>query len=380
MKKICYVATIPAVVNSFLRPHIQAAAKKYEVTVICNSVDKFLLEGLNARLIFLNIRRKPAPLRDLLVLCQLTILFYRERFDVVHTHMPKTGLLGMMAAWITSVPIRINTSHGEVWANRNGWKRFVLKMFDRLVGLIATENLLVSPSQRNFLLQEGVLRERNAKVIGAGSICGIDVKRFCPNVEVRRDIRDALNISQDARLILFVGRLTRDKGVLDLALAFEAIANLRTDVVLLMVGTEEDVPFKDIQNICKVGYKRLHYQNFSPMPEKYMCAADVFCLPSYREGFGLTLIEAAGCGIPAVASRIYGITDAVKDNETGILFPAGDVVELQDALLKLVSDDELRKSMGLAARKRAVFQFSSEKIIEGMMSFYALSINKNGER
>ena len=114
----------------------------------------------------------------------------------------------------------------------------------------------------------------------------------------------------------------------------------------------------------------MRYVNFTSHPESYMKAADVFCLPSYREGFGLTLIEAAACGLPAVASRIYGIVDAVEEGKTGLLFPAGDVQALSEQLLTLVLDENLRCQMGEMARMRAATLFSSEKITSEMLAMY----------
>ena len=370
MRKLCYVATIPAVVHAFLREHIQAAAEKYQVTVICNSVDKHLLDDLNARLIFLPIERKPSPWRDMLILAQLFQIFHRERFDIVHTHMPKTGLLGMLAAWLAGVPIRINTFHGEVWATRHGWRRTALRRFDQLVGWLATHALSVSPSQRNFLVDEGVLPQGKAMVIGAGSVCGVDPVRFRYDARVRHAIREALGIAQDAKVILFVGRLNRDKGMLDLAAAFNTIAGRHRDAVLLLVGAEEEVSFGQIQEICCAAADHLRYVSFTSEPEQYMTAADVFCLPSYREGFGMTIIEAAACGVPAVATRIYGITDAVDENITGLLFPAGDVDALTLALTRLITEHELREQMGYAARERAITLFSSRKITLEMLAMY----------
>jgi len=377
MKKLCYVATIPAVIHAFLRGHIQAAAEKYQVTVICNSVDKHLLDGLNARLILLPIERKPSPWKDALILFQLIKLFRREQFDIVHSHMPKTGLLGMLAAWLVGVPIRINTYHGEVWATRRGWRRTALKLLDQLVGSLATDVLVVSTSQRDFLINEGVLPPGKARVIGAGSICGVDPLRFHLDQKVSRAMRDTLGIAQDAKVILFVGRLNRDKGMLDLADAFGTIAQHHPDVVLLLVGAEEDVPFSSIQEICHAGRDRLRYVSFAATPERYMMAADVFCLPSYREGFGMTIIEAAACGVPAVASRIYGITDAVEEGKTGLLFPAGDVAALTQALLKLIVDRNLRQQMGEAARVRALELFPSQKITGEMLALYGKLLNQH---
>lgn len=370
MKKLCYVATIPAVVHAFLRVHIQAAAEKYQVTVICNSADKHLLDGINAHLIFLPIERKPSPWKDMLILFQLYKLFRREQFDIVHSIMPKTGMLAMLAAWLARVPTRIHTFTGQVWVTKQGVRRMLLKWFDRLIGSFTTCVLADSPSQRDFLINEGVLPPDKVRVIGAGSICGVDPLRFHPDPDARRAMRDELGIAQDAKVILFVGRLNRDKGMLDLATAFDVIAKHNSDVVVLLVGAEEDIPFSRIREICLAERDRLHYVSFTTTPERYMTAADIFCLPSYREGFGMTIIEAASCGVPAVASRIYGITDAVENCKTGLLFPAGEVAALTQALLKLLEDRDLRQQMGEAARVRALELFSSQKITKEMLALY----------
>ncbi|MFI3157661.1 MAG: glycosyltransferase family 4 protein [Methylococcaceae bacterium] len=371
MKKICYIATIPAVVHAFLREHIEAAAKNYEVTVVCNNTDVHLLNGLNARLILLPIERKPSPWKDIVVLFLLFKLFRHERFHIVHSHMPKTGLLAMLAAWLAGIKIRINTFHGEVWATRSGWRRAMLKLFDRLIGLLATDILVVSPSQQDFLVSEGILSADKAKIIGAGSICGVDPVRFQPDIEAGKTVRHELGIGQDATVILFVGRLNRDKGMLDLAAAFDTIAGHHPDAVLLLVGAEEDIPFSRIQQICYPERDRLHYVHFTAMPERYMSAADIFCLPSYREGFGLSIIEAAACGVPTVATRIYGITDAVEDGRTGLLYPAGDAANLTQSLLTLINNPRLRHEMGVAARERVLQLFPSHKISQGMLALYS---------
>lgn len=370
MKSICYIATIPAVVHAFLRPHIQAASERYAVTVICNSSDKQLLQGIKARIILLPIQRKPALCSDIYMLLKLILLFRQERFDIVHSHMPKTSLLGMLAAWLTRVPVRINTFHGEVWATKLGWKRAVLKLFDHLVGLLATDILAVSPSQRDYLANEGVVPANKLRVIGAGSVCGVDPLRFHANMPMRQLIRQNLNISLEAKVILFVGRLNRDKGMLDLAAAFNTLARQHSELILLLVGAEEEVTFNQIQHLCASVQNRLRYVSFTATPEHYMAAADIFCLPSYREGFGLTIIEAAACGVPAVASNIYGITDAVEDGKTGLLFPAGNINALTNALLKLMTDTQLRQRMAESATQRALSLFSSARITREILTLY----------
>jgi glycosyltransferase involved in cell wall biosynthesis len=371
MKKICFVATIPAAVNSFLRDHIQAAGEIYSVTVVCNSEDKYLLEGLDAQIIFLPIERKPSLLKDLLALILLVKLFRQEKFDIVHSHLPKTGLLGVIAASLACVPIRINTFHGEVWATQSGWRRRALKLCDKLVGLLATNILVVSPSQQAFLVKEGILRQGKAKVIGAGSICGVNPLRFHTDLDARLTVRKNLGVTQEATVILFLGRLNRDKGILDLASAFDVISKHHLNVVLLLVGSEEEVAFSQIQEICHSELDRLHYVTFTTTPEHYMAAADIFCLPSYREGLPMTILESAACGVSTVASRIYGITDAVEEGKTGLLFTAGDISGLTQSLSTLIEDKSLRLQMGEAARLRVLDLFPAHKIIEGVLAFYA---------
>lgn len=370
MKKLCYVATIPAVVHAFLRTHIQAATEHYQVTVVCNSEDRFLLDGINARVIVLNIKRKPSILTDIIVLFQLVKIFRREHFDIVHSIMPKTGMLAMLAARMALVPVRIHTFTGQIWVTKQGLKRVLLMRLDKLIGRLATCLLADSPSQCDFLVSQRVLTQNKVRVIGAGSICGVDTKRFHPDLNCRQVARRELGIDDDAMIILFVGRLNRDKGMLDLSAAFEKIARDRAEVVLLLVGTEEDVSFSQIQNICHAVCDRLHHVSFTAKPEYYMAAADIFCLPSYREGFGMTIIEAAACGVPAVASRIYGITDAIEEGKTGLLFAVGNRAELLEKLLELITNNQLRIQLGNAARQRVLELFSSEMIAGEMIKLY----------
>jgi glycosyltransferase involved in cell wall biosynthesis len=284
--------------------------------------------------------------------------------------MPKTGLLATLAGWLAGVPVRMHTFTGQVWANKRGWKRGALKRFDKLIVLFSTHVLVDSPSQRDFLVAEGVLPQGKGIVIGRGSICGVDEHRFHPDAQVRDVMRAELGIGSEQTVILFLGRLNRDKGILDLAATFANIASQQADLVLVLVGAEEDVPFTRVQELCGVYRERLRRVSFTPDPERYMAAADIFCLPSYREGFGQVIIEAGASGVPTVASRIYGITDAVEDGETGLLFPTGNVAALTQTLLKLITDHDLRQRMGAAARVRALELFPSSKITAEMHALY----------
>lgn len=372
-KKVCWVVTSLLIVKFFLVPHLVALSREHEVTLIVNVDDQDFLNSLElpVTVISVNIARKVAPWRDMQALWQLIRIFRVRHFDLVHSISPKGGLLGMLAAWITGVPVRIHTFQGEVWASRRGLWRAVLKFMDRLVAGIATQLTVVSHSERQFLLDEGIIPSGKSVVLANGSICGVDTARFYPNAAMRDKARRESGISDDAAVILFLGRLNRDKGVLDLAKSFTAIAATMPDAILLLVGPEEERIFEEVRRICAGYGERIKRVGFTSHPEDYMVAADVLCLPSYREGFGLVVIEAAATGVPAVCSRIYGITDAVEEGKTGLLFPAGDIAALTQALLKLLEDRVLRQQMGEAARVRALELFPSQKIIEEMLALYA---------
>ena len=320
VKKLCYVATIPAAVHAFLRVHIQAAADKYEVTVICNSADKHLLDGLNARVILLPIERRPSPWRDMLVLFQLFKLFRRERFDIVHSIMPKIGMLAMLAARLARLPIRIHTFTGQVWVTKHGAQHMLLKWFDKLIGNLATCILADSPSQRDFLVNEKVLQPGKAKVIGAGSICGVDPLRFHPDFEVRQTVRHDLGITKDARVILFVGRLNQDKGILDLAAAFNVIAKHNPDVVLLLVGAEEDVPFNRIQEICYAERDRLMAVGSYQWQKGFDFVLRAYAASQARHRFSLHLY---GQEYSAYSATLHSLARRLGLREDSVVFHEG---------------------------------------------------------
>lgn len=381
-KKVCWVVTSLLIVKFFLLPHLAALSREYDVTLIVNVDDQEFLHSLElpVTVIPINIARKVDPWRDMKALWQLIRIFRSRQFHLVHSISPKGGLLGMLAAWIAGVPVRIHTFQGEVWANRSGWWRVILKLMDKLVAAIATQLTVVSHSERQFLLDEGIIASGKSVVLANGSICGVDPARFHPDAAARDSVRRENGIPDDCLLILFLGRLNRDKGILDLAKSFTTIAATLPNTMLLLVGPEEEQILEEVKRIC-AGYSgRVKSLGYTQHPEHYLAAADVLCLPSYREGFGLVIIEAAATGVPAVCSRIYGITDAMEEGKTGLLFPIGDVAALTQMLLKLLRDRKLSQQMGEAARVRALELFASEKIIGEMLALYARILGQDRTR
>jgi glycosyltransferase involved in cell wall biosynthesis len=371
-KKVCLVVTSLLIVKFFLLPHIARLAKHYDLTLIVNVDDAAFLESLvlPCTVISVNIQRKVSLWYDLRVLWQLIKLFRENRFDLVHSISPKGGLLATLAAWINGVPVRLHTFQGEVWATRHGCWRAILKNLDKLVAKLATSLTVVSHSERQFLIEQGIISSEKSQVLVNGSICGVDDKRFFADAALAKEQRAKLGIAEDDLVILFLGRINRDKGVLDLANAFNQIAQQVSNVVLLLVGPDEDNIVREIQQIAAGFLARIKIVGFTNNPERFMRTANILCLPSYREGFPVSILEAAATGIPSVCSRIYGITDAIEDGKTGLLVTPCDVEALTDALLKLIEDKKLCQQMGEAARERALKLFPSEKITKAMLGLY----------
>ena len=379
MKKICFVVSSPMSVNAFLLPHLRFLSRSYEVHLVVNSkIDSMpQIGGLPIYVTSVSIRRDVDFLADLSAMIFLYRFFRQNRFDLVSSFTPKAGALGMVASWLAGVPSRVHWFTGQVWATRRGLSRWVYRTADRLTATLATHALVDSNSQREFLLGEQILTTARSEVLCDGSVCGVDLERFQPNATSFYNVRKELGVPSEALILLYVGRLTVDKGLLDLVSAFSELVESKKNLWLLLVGPDEQNIESRIRAVARPSVEsRLLNVGYSRHPERYMAAADIFCLPSYREGFGSSVIEAAGCGLPAVVSKIYGLVDAVSAGETGLLHPPGDISAIVAALDKLLSDHDLRRRMGANARKRVVEKFSQERLTTSLSSFYLRTLQK----
>jgi glycosyltransferase involved in cell wall biosynthesis len=376
-QKICFVVSSPMTAEAFLTDHIRALAERYDVSLVANAdPHSFAHPDLRrAARIFAPIVREISPLADAAAAHRLFRIFRRGGFSAVHSLTPKAGLLTAIAACAARVPVRIHTFTGQVWATRRGAGRVLLRALDRLIAKLDTHILADSTSQLEFLRAERVLGRQEGAVIAKGSVCGVDPERFRPDEAARASARAELRLPTEAIVFLFVGRLTRDKGVLDLARAFVAAAAAREDVYLAFVGPDEHALSAEILAAAGLYAGRLRFTGYSAEPERYMAAADVFCLPSYREGFGSVVIEAAAAGLPAIGSRIYGIIDAIDEGETGLLVEPRDAQALGAAMVFLAEDSLTRSRFARAARERALADFPKAALTAAMLDFYARALS-----
>ena len=373
--RICRIVTVPFIFETLLREQLTYVAQRgMDVTLVSSPGPALerICKSLEISYYPIAMARRPKPWRDFLSLLSLISLFIRKRFDIVHSTAPKAGLLTALAGALGRVPVRIHTFTGQVWVERQGLSRKIMRYCDWLIGHLDTHCYADSTSQRDFLVEEGLVETSRISVLGAGSISGVNLERFNRNRlagEHAAELRRKLGISEQSLVIIFVGRLAKDKGIRELVSAFRMLQADRNDVELILVGpsleSEHDPLSKETLDEVS-NNPHIHAVGFSCEPERYMGIADVFCLPSYREGFGSVVIEAAAMGVPAVASRVLGLIDAVADGETGVLVPAKEIEPLRCALVKMLSAPEIRRRMGCAARERAVRDFDS-KIVNRLL-------------
>lgn len=365
-KKVCFIVSSPLTAKAFLNGHFKALSSTFDVDLVANFVDSSR-DGFYANNVFdVPVERKINFLSDFSALIKLYRVIVSNKYDVVHTVTPKAGLLGMLAAFMARVPLRHHTYTGQVWATRTGLSRYILKLLDKVVFSLSTSVLVDSKSQKSFLVQEGVISEGESDVLAAGSISGVDIKRFNKNNDSRVLIRNHYSVSDREVLFLFLGRVNRDKGIYDLVEAYRKIVCEYPEARLMIVGPDEDNTLEGIdfgvESIIRVG--------FTKRPEDFFNAADVFCLPSYREGFGSVIIEAAACGIPALASRIYGVTDAVEDEVTGILHSPGSVSDIGEGMRRFLKNESFRNNSASSSYQRARGLFGSKVVESAMLDFY----------
>jgi glycosyltransferase involved in cell wall biosynthesis len=368
MKKICFVVSAPITAQAFLLKHFEYLSKEFDITLVANfetQADFEIPFVKNTK--HIAIQRSIHPIKDLLALIQLFFFFRKESFHVVHSVTPKAGLLAMTAAWLSRIPIRIHIFTGQVWHTQLGFKKQFLKFLDRLLVFFTTHVLVDGQSQRQFLITNKIITDKNSKVLGKGSISGVDVQKFNPSSAIRNLYRAQLNFQHNDIVFAFLGRMNTDKGILDLAKAFQMLSADFPNVKLLLIGFDEEHMQEQIR---KIQIDNIIYFGPTPKPQEVLQAADVFCLPSYREGFGTSVIEASLLELPIICSDTYGLTETIIENTTGLRHEVKNVNQLYNQMRLLTEDATTRTYLGKNGRQYVLDHFSADEISLHWLKFY----------
>lgn len=382
--KLCIITTVSASIKAFYKGQIEALNKAgFTTTVVCANDEK-LKELIPAETRYYPVRlsRKINPLRDAKAIYQLYKLFRKEKFDIVQYSTPKASLLGAIAAFLAKAPIRIYILWGLYYTGQKGMKRFVFKFFEKIICKLSNEIIPISHEMVDFALSEGLGKRAKYEVMLNGSACGVDLEEFTPEKweSSRNRIRDNTTIPEYAIVVGTVARLTGDKGINELVRAFDAICNKIPLLYLLLVGEQEDkdrlLPSTEQIIRHNTRIKVVGWQINTP---PYYAAMDIFCLPTYREGFGEVNLEAQAMGLPVVSTNVIGPRESVENNKTGFLVDSKSYEALITPLKNLANDSQLRKDMGQAGRNRIEQMFDRKDMIKAVVE-HRLNLLKNADK
>jgi glycosyltransferase involved in cell wall biosynthesis len=391
---VLYAVTSALALN-YLRGQLQYLHDKgFDVTVISSGGDLLdeaaRIEGVKA--IEIPMAKKPAPRKDLVSLWRLWRIMRALRPAVTNVGTPKAGLLGGLAAWLNRVPCRFYTLRGLRFETTKGLKRRLLICAERLACHFAHRVICVSKSVQAMAVASGLVNWEKTVVFGRGSSNGVGVSRFAPTRErISRadELRRELRIPPSAPVMGFVGRLTHDKGVPELLEAFLRLRDQFPDLRLLLLGrfeSEDSLPVETrqclethpqvvlLEHQQRDGKPSLADQSREDWPVEdaapYYSLMDVFVLPSHREGLPNVILEAQAACKPVAAARATGIVDVVAHEETGLLFPVGDIEALTDAVARLLSDKVLARKLACAGEEQVKGEFRQEQIWEALYQEY----------
>lgn len=379
MKKLIYIVAAPASMQSFILPRIGWLKEEYEVVCICSpgsEHEESRARGL--RTIELPIARHISPWQDLRSLWALYWVLRREKPDMVHSMTPKAGLLGMMAAWLAGVKVRMHTFTGLIFPWRKGLLHHILKMTDRMTCFFANVINPEGPGVKR-LLEEARVTKKPLHIIANGNINGVDLERFVPG-KGRTEKRKELGYTDANVVFSFVGRLVKDKGIPELVGCFVRLYREHPEARLLLIGREEP----ELDPLPEATRRQMQHEAIFCAGSQsdvapWYAASDVYVIPSHREGFCNSLLEAGAMALPSITYDICGCNDVVT-KDTGILIPPYEEYAIFDAMKFLVTNQFSRLELGKSAHSRIVQNFDRNQTWKTLRVFYNCVLNVSPKR
>ena len=369
-KKICFCTTIGGTIEAFLvdLSYYLVEKENYDVTWMSGE-DDVLPTLTNEHIHFIPFKMKRGITLDgPKVIWQMYRIFKREKFDIVQYSTRNAGTYASVAAWMAGIKNRLYCQWGMMFIALKGLKRMLLKLDEKLVVSLSTVVESESFSMFETAIAQGIYTSDKASVIWNGSACGVDLERYQMDKKPhwRQEVREELGISEDACVFGYCGRITRDKGLNELFAAFKKVVedkNRKTDTYLLMIGRNDNAETIDPDLFAWAQsspfVKFTGYTNNVP---KYYSALDVFASLSYREGFGLVVIEAAAMGVPGIVSDALGQRDTIEHGKTGYSVRTHYVEDVVEAMNYFIEHPEKAKEMGVNARKTVEEKYEQKEL------------------
>lgn len=364
MKKLIIITTVPMSLATLVKGQAKYLSSYFDVKLVTSFSEKnqeiSKAEGVELKSI--DMTRQITIIKDLKALIELYKYFKNQKPDIVYTFTPKAGLLGMMASFLSRVPVRIHNIVGMPLMEATGKKFILLKFIERLTYFFSTNLFCNSFGLKKFINEN--LTKKDVKVIAQGSINGVDTEFFknTKTLDEKELIRDKFKIDKKDFVITFVGRIVKDKGINELIEAFVNLSKKYNNLKLLLVGDYEEHlnPIKNENKILIDSLDSIITVGFQNDIRDFLSITDLFVLPSYREGLPNSLIEAGSFGIPLLATNINGCNEIIDDGITGILVEKKSAKKLEEAIDKLLEDKELYNSIKLKVRDRIIEKYEQK--------------------
>ena len=382
-KKLIRITTVPMALRYLLPGQMRfMAANGFDVLMISADGKELseVKEQEQCRHIIVPMTRKITIFQDIKCLFQLISIFRKEKPDIVHTHTPKAGLLGMLAAKLCGVKIRIHTVAGLPLMVERGFKYRLLKFIEKITYASASQVWPNSNSLLRFISEKKLVDAAKLRIIRKGSTNGIDINRFNKDTldeKVVTEIKNQLNYSSQNKYLLCIGRLVVDKGIVELVNVFVQLQKNDPSLKLILVGGYEPLldplPVNTLQQI-ETNNAIIHI-NWSNNVEYYMHLANYFVFPSHREGFPNVLLQAGAMELPVICSRITGNIDIITDNETGLIFEPGNEQQMLSLLQYAMAHAQDMQAMAKKLQQIVREDYRRENIWQNILTAYKSLVN-----
>ncbi|MGB5006044.1 MAG: glycosyltransferase family 4 protein [Ferruginibacter sp.] len=382
-KKLIRITTVPMALRYLLPGQMRfMAANGFDVLMISADGKELadVIENEQCPHMIVPMTRKITPFRDLKCLYRLIKIFRKEKPDIVHTHTPKAGLLGMLAAKFSGVKTRIHTVAGLPLMAETGFKYHLLIFIEKLTYAAASNVWPNSYSLLQFITEKKLCKPAKLHIIAKGSTNGININRFneaALDENGVREIKQQVNFSDDHTYLLCIGRLVKDKGIVELVYVFTQLQQHNNNLHLILVGEFEagldPLPERTLQEIKTNPF--ITHINWSNRVEYFMHIADLFVFPSHREGFPNVLLQAGAMGLPVICSHITGNIDIVTNNETGLIFEKGNEQQMLKHLQYALEHPQQMQMMAQQLQQVINKNYRQENIWQNMLQAYKSLVN-----
>ena len=383
MKKLIRITTIPLSIEKLLENQPHFFSMYFDVTIVSSEKEKLkeIANEQEVKYFSLEITRKITPLQDLWCLVRLVSFLRQEKPHFVHSHTPKAGIIGMLAAYIAGVPVRMHTVAGLPLMEATGVKRWVLNVVERTKYFCSTHVYPNSKGLETFIIQNKFCTPKKIKVLGSGSSNGIDTSYFDPEQVSQAQqvaLKNELGIEPNDFVFCFVGRLVKDKGINELIQAFVTISKKHSSAKLMLVGhTEAELDPLHPETLNRIEFDESIIEvGFQKDIRPYLAIADLFTFPSYREGFPNVILQANAMGVPCIVSDINGCNELIKQGENGLIVPSKNSEILKEQMELLLENPNHLKASKSEIRNFIVSNFEREVFWELLLKEYK-ALEKN---